>query len=61
MIDYTIADFDRVIYRIHNPERDKSKILVTVQINFFDELKEYDVEGVSWNSFFKNEKYLKSS
>ncbi|KAH9279760.1 Actin-related protein 2/3 complex subunit 2 [Echinococcus granulosus] len=45
-IDYTVADFDRVLYRIHNPEGDKSKLLVSLLVNFFDELKEYDVEGL---------------
>ncbi|KAM3173128.1 hypothetical protein ACTXT7_013099 [Hymenolepis weldensis] len=45
-IDYTVADFDRVLYRIHNPDKDKTKLLVSLLVNFFNELREYDVETV---------------
>nr|CDS29310.1 actin protein 2:3 complex subunit 2 [Hymenolepis microstoma] len=45
-IDYTVADFDRVLYRIHNPDKDKTKLLVSLLVSFFDELREYDVEMV---------------
>lgn len=49
-IDYTVADFDRVLYRIHNPDKDKTKLLVSLLVNFFNELREYDVETV--NKFY---------
>lgn len=55
-IDHTVADFDRILYRIHNPEKDKSKLLVSLLVNFFDELKEYDVEGVS--GFFPHDIFI---
>ncbi|KAL7055077.1 hypothetical protein AAHC03_024555 [Spirometra sp. Aus1] len=45
-IDYTVADFDRVIYRLHTVEGDKSKLMVSLLVRFFDELREYDVEGL---------------
>ncbi|VDN41880.1 unnamed protein product, partial [Dibothriocephalus latus] len=45
-MDYTVADFDRVIYRLHTVEGDKSKLMVSLLVNFFDELREYDVEGL---------------
>ena len=57
-IDYTVADFDRILYRIHNPDKDKSKLLVSLLVNFFDELKEYDVEGVSFSTLITKDFYI---
>ncbi|KAH8856301.1 Actin-related protein 2/3 complex subunit 2-A [Schistosoma japonicum] len=45
-IDYTIADFDSIVYTITNPNNDKKKILVSIFIRFFAELEEHGVKEV---------------
>ncbi|CAH8553533.1 unnamed protein product [Schistosoma turkestanicum] len=45
-LDYTVADFDSVVYTISNPNNDKKKILVSIYIKFFSELKEHGVNEV---------------
>ncbi|CAH8636260.1 unnamed protein product [Schistosoma rodhaini] len=45
-IDYTVADFDSIVYTISNPNNDKKKILVSIFIKFFHELKEHGVNEV---------------
>ncbi|VDD76481.1 unnamed protein product [Mesocestoides corti] len=54
-IDYTVADFDRVLYRIHNLEKDKSKLLVSLLVNFFDELREYDLLKREYGAYMLDE------
>nr|CAH8866552.1 unnamed protein product [Trichobilharzia regenti] len=45
-IDYKVADFDGVLYSITNPTNEKKKILVSIFIKFFTELKEHGVMEV---------------
>ncbi|CAH8601288.1 unnamed protein product [Schistosoma guineensis] len=45
-IDYTVADFDSIVYTISNPNNDKKKILVSIFIKFFHELNEHGVNEV---------------
>ncbi|VDL60047.1 unnamed protein product [Hymenolepis diminuta] len=56
-IDYTVADFDRVLYRIHNPDKDKTKLLVSLLVNFFNELREYDVLKREYGAYMLDQPY----
>jgi hypothetical protein len=41
-----IADFDGVLYHVSNPGGDKSKLLVSVQLKFYEELQKYGADEV---------------
>ncbi|THD22565.1 Arp2/3 complex 34 kDa subunit [Fasciola hepatica] len=42
--DYVLADFDGVLYRLHTVHNDKSKILISISLNFYRELQEYGAD-----------------
>ncbi len=46
-----IADFDGVLYHVSNPGGDKSKLLVSVQLKFYEELQKYGADEV-WSVLF---------
>jgi hypothetical protein len=41
-----IADFDGVLYHVSNPGGDRSKLLVSVQLKFYEELQKYGADEV---------------
>ncbi|XP_041477878.1 actin-related protein 2/3 complex subunit 2-like [Lytechinus variegatus] len=43
-IDIKIADFDGVLYRISNPDGDRSKIRVSVSLKFYQELEKHGAD-----------------
>jgi len=42
----TVADFDGVIYRVSNPDNDKSKINISISLKFYKELAEHGSDKV---------------
>lgn len=43
----TVADFDGAMYHISNPNpEDTSKILISISVQFFHQLKDFDVDKV---------------
>eukprot|EP01137_Pigoraptor_chileana_P015685 Opistho-2@71966 len=44
-VDITVADFDGILFHMSTPES-KSKILLSISIKCWDELKGHDVEGL---------------
>ncbi|VEL29841.1 unnamed protein product [Protopolystoma xenopodis] len=44
--DYTLADFDGAIYRLHSMSNDKSKILLDFTVKFFKDLQKHGVDEV---------------
>jgi len=45
-VSVTVADFDGVLYRIANPENDKTKINVSVSLKFYKELEVHGANDV---------------
>ncbi|KAF5401965.1 Actin protein 2/3 complex subunit 2 [Paragonimus heterotremus] len=43
-LDHILADFDGVVYRVHSLSNDKSKIVVSISLNFFPELQEHGAD-----------------
>ncbi|KAF6773245.1 hypothetical protein AHF37_06938 [Paragonimus kellicotti] len=43
-LDHILADFDGVVYRVHSLPNDKSKIVVSISLNFFPELQEHGAD-----------------
>eukprot|EP01147_Barroeca_monosierra_P004844 gene4844-6875_t len=44
-VDMTVADFDGAMYHISNPNpEDTSKILISISVQFFHQLKDFDVD-----------------
>jgi len=41
-----IADFDGVIYHLSNPEGNRTKILLSVRLSFYDELQKYGADDL---------------
>ncbi|CAH8628465.1 unnamed protein product [Heterobilharzia americana] len=44
--DQTLADFDGVVYRLKSVHNDRSKIIVSITLNFFQELQEHGANEV---------------
>lgn len=45
-IDITVADFDGVLYHMSNPDGDKSKIVVSISLKFYKDLKEHGADDL---------------
>lgn len=45
-INMIFADFDGVLYKLSNPDQDKSKLNISIALNAFWELKEHGAESV---------------
>jgi len=45
-ISITVADFDGVLYKISNPDNDKSKLNVSISLKFYKELEKHGSEKV---------------
>ena len=43
-IDVTVADFDGVLYKIYNPDGEKSHIAVAISLKFFSDLQKYGAD-----------------
>ncbi|KAI6175589.1 Arp2/3 complex 34 kDa subunit [Aphelenchoides bicaudatus] len=43
-VDVKFADFDGVIYHISNPEKDRSKIVVSISLKFYKELEKHGAD-----------------
>ena len=43
-IDITVADFDGVLYKIFNPDGDKSKVVVAISLSFYADLQRYGAD-----------------
>lgn len=41
-----IADFDGVVYHLSNPNQDRSKLVVSIQLKFYKELQEHGADEV---------------
>ncbi|THD21244.1 Arp2/3 complex 34 kDa subunit [Fasciola hepatica] len=39
--DYVLADFDGVLHSLHTVHNDKSKIMISISLNFYSELQDY--------------------
>lgn len=43
-IDITVADFDGVLYRVFNPEQDKSRLAVAISLKFYNDLQTHGAD-----------------
>ena len=43
-IDITVADFDGVLYRVFNPDGDKSRVVVAISLKFYSALQEHGAD-----------------
>jgi len=43
-IDIKVADFDGCLYHVGNPDQDKNKIIVSISLKFYDELKKHGAD-----------------
>ena len=47
MIFFGLTDFDGVIYHLSNPEADRTKLMLSVLLKFYQELQEHGADEVS--------------
>jgi len=45
-ISVTVADFDGVLFKISNPDNDKTKLNISISLKFYKELEKHGSEGV---------------
>ena len=54
--ELVIADFDGVVYHLSNPNNERSKLLLSIQLKFYRELQEHGADEVKQKRIF-DQKY----